>query len=155
MEAIWDLCFQIMWIDFAGREGCGGVPHWVTQTRPDDTLKSVPGVFKEATLRPILEPFPVSGVGPKVDPCVASVNVQEHTHTGTPTHTNTHTISDDTPSEKTRGVTYQRGALSEFLDVSIGCNISQENNGLNIIIFNRWWHSEAWVKTRRQKKKES
>lgn len=122
---------------------------------PDDTLKSVPGVFKEATLGPILEPFPVSGVGPKVDPCVASVNVQEHTHTGTPTHTNTHTISDDTPSEKTRGVTYQRGALSEFLDVSIGCNISQENNGLNIIIFNRWWHSEAWVKTRRQKKKKN
>lgn len=33
VEAIWDLWFQIMWIDFAGREGCGGVPHWVTQTR--------------------------------------------------------------------------------------------------------------------------
>lgn len=134
-----------MWIKpLAGREGRGGVPHWSRRPKPDNMLTSVPGVFKEATLGPILEPFPVSGVDPKFDPCVASVNVQEQTHTR---------FWDDTPPERTRGVAYQRSAVSEFLDVSIGCNISQENNDLNIIIFIRWWHPEAWVRTRRLRKK--
>lgn len=47
----------------------------------DNMLKSVPGVLKQATLRPILDPFPVSGLGKKADPCVACINVREHTHT--------------------------------------------------------------------------
>lgn len=141
----------MMWIKhLAGREGCGGVAQWSLRTGPDNALKSLPGAFKEATLRPILEPFPVSGVDPQVDPCVASVRLQEHTHTNTDTR-----FRDDTPSERTGGVTYQRGAVSELLDVSIDCNISQENNGLSVTMFNGWWHSEAWVKTRRLRKTEN
>lgn len=63
-------------------------------------------------------------------------------------------FQDDTPSERTQGVTYQRGPVRELLGVT-GCNISQENDGLNIIIFNCWWHLEAWVKTRRLRKMEN
>lgn len=68
LNATWDFCSEMMRVKhLAGREECGGGPHW-----PDNTLKAVPGVFQEAALGPILEPFPLSGVGLKVDPCVAA-----------------------------------------------------------------------------------
>lgn len=110
-------------------------------------LKSVPGVLKQATLGPILEPFPVSGLGKKVDPCVARINVRENTHTHTLTQTHTR-FWDDTPHLENSG-SRQCSAVSELLVVSISCNISQEDNGLNIIIFNSSGHSKAWAKTRR------
>lgn len=64
---------------------------------PGLTLESLPGACKEATLGPILEPFPVD---PKVDPRVASVNVQEYTHT----HTHTQ-FQDSTPCKRNQGAT--------------------------------------------------
>lgn len=45
------------------------------------SLKSLPRAFKEATLKPILEPFPVSGVGKGLTHSAPFyINAREHTH---------------------------------------------------------------------------
>lgn len=52
-----------------GVMGCLGRQH----------VEICPWSLKAGHTQSLLEPFPVSGLGKNPDPCVASINVQEHT----------------------------------------------------------------------------
>lgn len=70
--------------------------HWTQDPRPDRNAKSLlRGVFQRATLRTILEPFPVSGVLrlTHITPTPAHHNPVSKPHAPPPPHIHTHTFS--------------------------------------------------------------